>query len=158
VVSREELTRILEQERGRGRQVAFANGLFDLMHVGHVRYLEAASAQADILVVAINSDASARAVKGPARPLIPDAERAEIVAALGCVDWVCLFDETTADRTISLLRPEVHCKGTDYTPETVPERDTVMAYGGRIAIVGDPKTHATRDLVREIVLRFGDEI
>jgi rfaE bifunctional protein nucleotidyltransferase chain/domain len=131
-----------------------ANGLFDLLHVGHVRYLEAAKREGDILVVAINSDASARALKGPQRPIVPEAERAELVAALACVDYVTLFDEPTVEPLIRALAPVIHCKGTDYTPETVPERLAVLETGGRIAIVGDPKDHATRDLIRKILDQF----
>ena len=143
------------EARAAGRTIALANGLFDLLHIGHVRYLEAAAREADILVVGINSDSSARALKGPGRPILPQAERAEIVAALECVDWVFVFDEPNVEAALSTLRPDVHCKGTDYTRESVPERETVLAYGGRIAIVGDPKDHATRDLIREIARRFG---
>ena len=150
-----ELVGLLAAERAAGRTVALANGLFDLLHVGHVRYLEAASLEADILVVGINSDASARALKGPGRPIMPQGERAELVAALGCVDRVFVFDEPNVEKALLLLRPDVHCKGTDYTPGSVPERETVRSYGGRIAIVGDPKDHATRDLIREIAARFG---
>ena len=135
-----------------------ANGLFDLLHVGHVRYLEAAKKEADILVVAINSDLSARGLKGPGRPIVPADERAEILAALACVDWVFVFDEPTAEASLRALRPDVQCKGTDYTADTVPEREVVRSYGGRIAIVGDPKDHATRDLVREVIRRFGVDI
>jgi rfaE bifunctional protein nucleotidyltransferase chain/domain len=150
-----ELAGLLAKERAAGRTVALANGLFDLLHVGHVRYLEAASLEADVLVVGINSDDSARALKGPGRPIMPQDERAELVAALGCVDRVFVFDEPNVEKALLLLRPDVHCKGTDYTPGSVPERETVRSYGGRIAIVGDPKDHATRDLIREIAARFG---
>ena len=158
VLSREALARRLDAERAAGRTIAFANGLFDLLHAGHVRYLEAAAREADLLVVALNSDASARALKGPARPLVPAAERAELVAALAAVDFVCVFEELTAEATLRALRPDVHCKGTDYTPESVPEKGVVASWGGRVAIVGDPKDHSTRDLIREIVLRFGDDV
>ena len=151
---RADLQEILERERRGGRSVALANGLFDLLHVGHVRYLEAAAREASVLVVGINSDASAAALKGPGRPILPQDERAEIIAALGCVGYVFIFDEPNVEETLRLLRPDVHCKGTDYTHETVPERETVLGYGGRIAIVGDPKDHASRDLIREIARRF----
>lgn len=157
VLPREELARILALRRADGATVAFANGIFDIIHVGHIRYLEAASREADILVVGVNSDGSTRRLKGPSRPLVPAAERAEIVAALRCVDWVCLFEEDSAERTLDLLRPDVHCKGTDYTPGSVPERDLVLGYGGRIAIVGDEKAHATRDLIGLIARRFRRE-
>lgn len=147
VLSRPEVVAAVADHRARGRSIAFANGLFDLLHVGHVRYLEAAAREADVLVVGVNSDASARALKGEGRPIVPAVERAEIVAALGCVDHVVVFDEPTCDDLLSLLVPDVHCKGTDYTAGGVPEAATVAAYGGRVAIVGDPKDHATRDLI-----------
>ena len=154
IKTRSELAGIVEREKAAGRTIAFANGLFDLLHVGHVRYLEAARGEADGLVVAVNSDASARALKGPDRPIQPEAERAELVASLEAVDYVCVFDELNVEALLLALRPDVHCKGTDYTRETVPERETVKAYGGRIAIVGDEKTHATRDLIRDVLARF----
>ena len=144
----------VEDARRAGRTVAFANGVFDLLHVGHVRYLQAAAREADVLVVAVNDDASVRALKGPGRPMLPAADRAELVAALRGVDYVVIFAEPTVTPLLELLRPDVHCKGTDYTVDTVPERATVRAYGGRIAIVGDPKDHSTRDLLRAI--REGD--
>jgi rfaE bifunctional protein nucleotidyltransferase chain/domain len=147
VLSLTEIVAAVERHRGEGRSIAFANGLFDILHVGHVRYLEAAAREADVLVVGVNSDGSARALKGEGRPIVPAAERAEIVAALGCVDHVVIFDEPTCDGLLARLRPEVHCKGTDYTAGGVPEAATVSAYGGRVAIVGDPKDHATRDLI-----------
>jgi rfaE bifunctional protein nucleotidyltransferase chain/domain len=129
--------------------LAFANGCFDLLHVGHARYLQAAAEQADRLIVAVNDDGTAGA-KGPGRPILPAADRAELVAALRGVDYVLLFPEPTVTPLLELLRPDVHCKGTDYTLDTVPERETVRAYGGRIAIVGDPKDHSTRDLLARI--------
>ena len=141
-----EIAARVNADRAAGRTVAFANGAFDLLHVGHVRYLEAAKAEADRLVVAINSDAS-RASKGEGRPILDENARAEIVAALRCVDYVVVFHDRTVDRLLTLMKPDVHCKGTDYTLDTVPERDTVRAYGGRIAIVGDPKDHSTTELV-----------
>jgi len=141
---------VLDDERRAGRTIAFANGIFDLLHVGHVRYLAAAAQQADRLVVGVNSDASARGLKGPGRPVVPAVERAEIIAALEPVDYVVLFDEPTCDALLAALKPEVHCKGTDYRAEDVPEAGTVRSYGGRIAIVGDPKDHATRDLIAAI--------
>jgi len=142
-----ELTAALDAERASGRTIAFANGGFDLLHVGHVRYLEAAKREADVLIVAINSDTSVRASKGPSRPVMDEAARAELVSALRCVDYVTIFSDATVDRLLTLLRPDVHCKGTDYTVDTVPERETVRAYGGRIAIVGDPKDHSTTALL-----------
>jgi D-glycero-beta-D-manno-heptose 1-phosphate adenylyltransferase len=149
VVSREQLVAIVAADRRAGRTIAFANGCFDLLHVGHVRYLQAAAAEADRLVVAINDDETAGS-KGPGRPVLPAADRAEIVAALRGVDYVTIFPEPTVAPLLMLLRPDVHCKGTDYTADSVPERDTVAAYGGRIAIVGDPKDHSTRDLLSRI--------
>ena len=140
----------LEPQRRAGKTVALANGLFDILHVGHLRYLEGASREADILVVAINADASARRLKGPARPVVPETERSELVAGFSCVDHVLLFTEDNVERVLHELRPDVHCKGTDYTNETVPERDVAVSLGVRIAIVGDPKRHATRDLIRQI--------
>jgi rfaE bifunctional protein nucleotidyltransferase chain/domain len=127
--------------------VALANGCFDLLHVGHVRYLQGAAREADVLVVAVNDDASVRDLKGDGRPPLPGAARAELVAALDGVDYVVLFGEPTVGSLLEALRPDVHCKGTDYTVETVPERAIVEAYGGRTAIVGDPKDHSTRDLL-----------
>jgi D-glycero-beta-D-manno-heptose 1-phosphate adenylyltransferase len=136
--------------RASGRTVALANGLFDVLHVGHLRYLEGAGAEADVLVVAINSDASARALKGPSRPVVGEDERAELVAGFASVDYVTVFGEPSVENLLRSLRPDVHCKGTDYTAETVPEREVARELGIRIAIVGDPKTHATRDLIRAI--------
>jgi rfaE bifunctional protein nucleotidyltransferase chain/domain len=127
--------------------LVLANGVFDLFHVGHLRYLEGAAREGDVLVVAVNSDASTRAYKGPGRPLIPERERAEIVAGLECVDHVLLFDDPNVVRILRALRPDVHAKGTDYTVETVPERDEVVAYGGRVAICGDPKDHSSTALL-----------
>lgn len=135
-----------ERWRAEGRTVALANGVFDLLHVGHVRYLEGARALADVLVVAVNSDASTRAYKGPGRPHIPEAERAELVAALWCTDRVLVFDAPDVRGVIRALRPDVHVKGTDYTPESIPEGDEVRAYGGRTAVAGDPKDHSTTEL------------
>jgi len=150
VVSRDSLVARVRDARESGRTVAFANGCFDLLHVGHVRYLEAAAQEADLLVVAINDDQSVRSLKGEGRPVLAAEHRAELVAALRCVDFVIVFPEATVGPLLELLQPNVHCKGTDYTVETVPERDIVRAYGGRIAIVGDPKDHSTRDLLSRI--------
>ena len=140
----------LADDRHAGRTIAFANGAFDLLHVGHVRYLQAASREADRLVVAVNSDASVRGLKGADRPAMDEAARAELIAALRGVDYVVVFDDANVERLLRLLRPDVHCKGTDYTADTVPEREVVAEYGGRIAIVGDPKDHSTRDLIARI--------
>jgi rfaE bifunctional protein nucleotidyltransferase chain/domain len=149
-VSREELVRRIGEERAGGRTVAFANGCFDLLHVGHIRYLESAAEEADILVVAINDDDSVRTLKGEGRPILSASDRAELVAALRCVDYVVIFTEPNVGPLLTALRPDVHCKGTDYTIESVPERDIVAGYGGRTAIVGDPKDHSTRDLLSRI--------
>jgi D-glycero-beta-D-manno-heptose 1-phosphate adenylyltransferase len=127
-----------------------SNGAFDLIHVGHVRSLEHARSLGDLLVVAVNSDRSVRALKGEGRPIVPERERAEIVAALRCVDLVTIFDETTVEETIRLVRPDVHAKGRDYTAASVPERALVEQLGGTVVIVGDPKDHATSDLIRKI--------
>jgi rfaE bifunctional protein nucleotidyltransferase chain/domain len=150
VLSRDDLVRAVEADRARGRTIAFANGCFDLLHVGHVRYLQAAAAEADRLVVAINDDASVALLKGRGRPILAEQDRAELVAALRGVDYVVIFPEPTVTPLLLALKPDVHCKGTDYTADTVPERETVRAYGGRVAIVGDPKDHSTRDLLARI--------
>src|SRR3954452_1873015 len=150
VLSREALLAAVARDRAEGRTVAFANGCFDLLHVGHVRYLQAAADEADRLVVAINADASVAGLKGSGRPILSESDRAELVAALRGVDYVVIFPEPTVTPLLLALKPDVHCKGTDYTAETVPERDTVRSYGGRVAIVGDPKDHSTRDLLRRV--------
>jgi len=150
VVSIDRLEALVAQARAAGRRVAFANGCFDLLHVGHVRYLQAAAREGDVLVVGINDDESVKALKGEGRPATPGPDRAEIVAAIRCVDYVTLFSGPDVVALLRLLRPDVHCKGTDYTVETVPERDVVRGYGGRIAIVGDPKDHSTGDLLRRL--------
>jgi rfaE bifunctional protein nucleotidyltransferase chain/domain len=150
LVTEAELADIVARERAAGRTFAFANGCFDLLHVGHVRYLQGAAAEADRLIVAINDDRSVAALKGPGRPVLPAADRAELVAGLRGVDYVVVFGDATVERLLRLLKPDVHCKGTDYTIETVPERAVVRSYGGRTAIVGDPKQHSTRDLVARI--------
>jgi len=149
IIDREQLAGRVAQDRREGRSIAFANGVFDLLHVGHVRYLQAAAAEADRLIVAVNDDAVA-ALKGPGRPIMPAVDRAELIAALRGVDYVIVFPEPTVTPLLTLLRPDVHCKGTDYTADSVPERDTVRGYGGRVAIVGDPKDHSTRDLLARL--------
>ena len=148
-MTRSDLVDLVVADRRAGRTIAFANGCFDLLHVGHIRYLQAAANEADRLIVAVNDDEMA-ATKGKGRPILPAADRAELVAALRGVDYVVIFPEPTVTPLLELLRPDVHCKGTDYTIETVPERETVRSYGGRIAIVGDPKDHSTRDLLARI--------
>jgi rfaE bifunctional protein nucleotidyltransferase chain/domain len=145
-----ELLAAVARDRASGKTIAFANGCFDLLHVGHVRYLKGAAAEADRLVVAVNDDHSVAALKGAGRPILPAVDRAELVDSLRGVDYVIVFADRTVERLLRLLEPDVHCKGTDYTVETVPERAVVASYGGRIAIVGDPKNHATRDLLARI--------
>jgi rfaE bifunctional protein nucleotidyltransferase chain/domain len=150
VLGDDELLARIAVDRDQGLRIALANGCFDLLHVGHVRYLEAARREADRLLVAINDDQSVRHLKGHGRPILPASARAELVAALRAVDYVVLFPELTVERLLRELRPDVHCKGTDYTVDTVPERDIVLGYGGRIAIVGDPKDHSTRSLLTKL--------
>lgn len=147
VLDRNRLIARVAIERRRGARIVLANGCFDLLHVGHIRYLEAASRLGDILVVGINSDEQVKGLKGANRPLMPENERAEIVAALRFVDLVTIFGEPTVAELIRAIRPDVHAKGTDYTEETVPEREIVREYGGRTAIVGDPKDHSTTALI-----------
>ena len=151
----EEIKGIIDRAKLEGKRVVLANGCFDILHVGHVRYLEDAKRHGDLLVVAVNSDSSVKKLKGPERPYMPDVERAEIVAALGCVDYVFIFEDTRLDRIIAYLKPDFQAKGTDYTPETVPERETVESYGGRVIICGDPKNHSTTQLLE--VLRGDDD-
>ncbi len=150
VLGRAELVERVRRNREQGLTHALANGGFDLLHVGHVRYLEAAKGEADRLIVAVNNDESVRELKGANRPVLAEHDRAELVAALRAVDYVVIFPEATVAPLLALLQPEVHCKGTDYTVHSVPERETVRAYGGRIAIVGDPKAHSTSDLLTRL--------
>jgi len=134
-----------------GKKVVLTNGCFDILHVGHLRYLKAARALGDVLVVAVNSDKSVRLIKDPGRPILPQNERVAIVSALRCVDYVVLFDEPDVSHVIDVLRPAIHAKGTDYTEQTVPERDTVLGYGGAVRIAGDSKDHSTRDIIDMIL-------
>ena len=150
VLSEPELIEAVSRERANGRTIAFANGCFDLLHVGHIRYLQGAAAEADRLIVAVNDDRSVAALKGAGRPILAAADRAELVCALRGVDYAVLFGDLTVDRLLTLLEPHVHCKGTDYTVDTVPEKDVVRSYGGRVAIVGDPKRHDTRVLLQRV--------
>jgi rfaE bifunctional protein nucleotidyltransferase chain/domain len=150
IVERSRLGEVVAAWRAAGESVTLANGCFDLLHVGHVRYLQGARALGGKLVVAINSDASVRRLKGPGRPAMPEHERAEIIAALGCVDAVVIFDEPDVRALIREIRPNVQVKGTDYTRDSVPERDEMMAVGGRVEIVGDPKDHSTTDILGKI--------
>ena len=153
ILTFEQIVEAAARERAEGRTIALANGCFDLLHAGHVRYLQGAAREADRLVVAVNDDGSAAALKGPGRPILPAADRARLVAALRAVDYVVVFGEPTVERLLRAIRPDVHCKGTDYTIESVPERAIVQEYGGRTAIVGDPKDHATSDLLARIARR-----
>ena len=145
-----ELAAIVARERKRGRRVVLANGCFDLFHVGHVRYLEAAKARGDLLIVALNSDASVRALKGPGRPLLAEDERARVLSAFACVDYVTIFKERDVSRILRRLRPDVHAKGSDYTVKTVPERRVVLGYGGEIFIAGGPKVRSTSEVLKRI--------
>lgn len=146
----EEIKCIVDKAKREGKKVVLANGCFDILHVGHVRYLEDAKRHGDVLIVAVNSDRSVKRLKGPERPFMPDYERAEIVAALGCVDYVFIFDEERLDRILLYLRPHFQAKGTDYTPDMVPEKKTVESYGGKVIICGDPKDHSTTELLGRI--------
>jgi len=148
-----ELVGLARKAKAEGNTLVLANGCFDLLHVGHIRYLQGAKRLGDLLLVAINSDASVLALKGQGRPLQPENERAEILAALECVDFVTIFDTGTVDPLLLELQPDIHAKGTDYTTESVPERETVRSYGGRITIAGDAKDHSTRDLIQLIVAK-----
>ena len=153
VVTLDELDALVAADRAAGRSLALANGVFDLLHVGHIRYIEGAKAEADRLIVAVNDDESVRALKGEGRPVMGQADRAELIAALRAVDYVVVFSGRTVTDVLRRYKPDVHCKGTDYTVETVPERPIVESYGGRTAIVGDPKDHSTRDLVSRLNAR-----
>jgi D-glycero-beta-D-manno-heptose 1-phosphate adenylyltransferase len=150
VLSREELTRRVTAARAAGARIVFANGCFDVLHVGHVRYLAGARELGDMLIVGINSDKQVAIQKGAGRPVLPAKERAEIVAALESVTYVTIFDEPTVEELLLTLKPDVHAKGTDYTTDTVPERDVVRSYGGQVAIVGDPKDHSTSAIIARL--------
>ena len=150
ILSRDGLPEVLEEHRRAGRRIVFANGVFDMLHVGHVRYLQAARAEGDVLVVGVNSNQSARALKGEGRPILTEQARAALVAALAAVDYVVLFDDPDVKPLLRELQPDVHAKGTDYTPESVPERDLAALLGIRVAIVGDPKQHSTRELLARL--------
>ena len=150
VLSREQLVREVETARAAGARIVLANGCFDVLHVGHIRYLAGARELGDVLVVGINSDDQVVIQKGAGRPILPASERAEIVAALEAVTYVTIFDEPTVEQLLLALKPDIHAKGTDYTTETVPERDVVRSYGGQVAIVGDPKDHSTSEILRRL--------
>jgi len=150
ILGREALTGELAAEREKGRRIVFANGCFDILHVGHVRYLAAAREEGDVLVVGVNSDSSTRTLKGSARPILAEMARAELVAALAVVDYVTIFEELNVEALLTTVRPHVHAKGTDYSAETVPERELAARLGIRVAITGDPKNHSTRDLIATV--------
>ena len=153
IISRSDVVALGERLRREGKRIAFANGCFELLHVGHMRFLAAAREQGDVLVVGVNSDRAVRALKGAGRPLLPEAARVELLAALACVDYVVVFDDDTAEFVLRDLRPDVQCKGTDYTEENVPERLVMRELGGVVRIVGDTKNHSTRDILAEIARR-----
>lgn len=150
ILSREDLAQRIAEARESGARIVLANGCFDVLHVGHIRYLAGARKLGDILVVGINSDEQVAIQKGPGRPVLPARERAEIVAALESVTYVTIFDEPTVEQLLLTLKPDVHAKGTDYTTESVPERDVVRSYGGQVAIVGDPKDHSTTEIIARV--------
>lgn len=149
-----QLRTIVDRERKKGKIIVLANGGFDLVHAGHVRYLEAAKKKGDILIVALNSDSSIRKLKGKGRPILPQQERAEILSAFACVDFITIFNEPNVENILMALKPNVHAKGSDYTKKTVPERETVLAYGGRIAIAGGPKIRSTSEVIPRILAKM----
>src|SRR6266849_7930507 len=154
IVARDVIRQKLAEHKRHGRRIVLANGCFDLLHVGHIRYLEGARREGEVLVVGVNSDASERVLKGDARPILPQQARAELVAALAAVDYVVVFDEPNVEALLTAIRPDVHAKGTDYTAETVPERKLAAQLGIRIAIVGDPKQHSTQELLARLSRSF----
>ncbi|MCL6582854.1 MAG: adenylyltransferase/cytidyltransferase family protein [bacterium] len=153
--TREELSHLSKELRAEGKRIVLANGCFDLLHVGHIRYLQGAKELGDILIVGLNSDQSARILKGQSRPLFPQDERAEMLAALACVDYITIFPELTVENLILALKPDIQAKGTDYTEESVPEAAIVRSYGGRVAIVGDPKSHSSSDIILKLGFKAG---
>ncbi len=154
IKKREDLAKIVAKLKKQGKKVAFANGCFDILHVGHIRFLRAAKAKGDILVLGLNSDSSVRKLKGEGRPLVNQRERAEIMDAFDFVDYIVIFNELTVDKTLQTLLPTYHCKGTDYTVDTVPEKEMAKKFGIKIAIVGDPKGHSTKDIIKTIVEKY----
>ncbi len=150
ILNQADLIARVQAARKNGARIVFANGCFDVLHVGHIRYLQGAKALGDLLVVGINSDRQVAVLKGPGRPILSEADRAEMVASIEAVDFVTVFDEPTVEDLLLALRPDIHAKGTDYTEETVPERDVVRSYGGLVAIVGDPKNHSTSEILDRI--------
>lgn len=152
------LTEIIEKHKQDSKRIVLANGCFDLIHVGHIRYLKESKKRGDILVVALNSDSSVRKLKGKGRPILLENERAEIIASFSFVDYVTFFNEANVERVLLLLKPHVHAKGSDYTVDTVPERETVKSYGGEIAITGGPKIKSTSEVIKEIAAKFKDKV
>jgi rfaE bifunctional protein nucleotidyltransferase chain/domain len=150
ILDRDSLVAQIESAKNEGQTIVFTNGCFDVLHAGHIRYLLGARELGDVLVVAINSDAQVRTLKGVGRPILSEHDRAELVASIEAVDFVTIFDEPTVEQLLLALRPDVHAKGTDYTEETVPERDVVRSFGGRVAIVGDPKNHSTSEMLKRL--------
>ncbi len=152
IVKRDELIILVDAEKRFGKRIVFTNGCFDVLHVGHIRYLEAARALGDLLIVGINSDEQARRLKGKGRPLVPQDQRAEIISSLEAVDLVTIFSEPTVTELLLALKPDIHAKGTDYTEESVPERDVVRSFGGRVAIVGDAKDHSSSEMIDRLTV------
>jgi len=150
ILTEREALEAVDSERRRGKSIAFANGCFDVLHVGHIRYLQGAAATADVLIVGVNGDASVRNLKGEGRPVMSDHERAELISAIRGVTYVTVFHEDSPARLLAMLRPDFHCKGTDYTADSVPERDVVNRYGGKVVIVGDPKDHSTTAILEKM--------
>lgn len=150
ILKREELIEAVSKARAAGAKVVFANGCFDVLHVGHIRYLAGARELGDVLVVGVNADSQVAIQKGPGRPILPENERAELLAALESVSYVTIFEEPTVEQLLLSLKPDVHAKGTDYTVDTVPEREVVRSYGGMVAIVGDPKDHSTSEILSQM--------
>ncbi len=155
ILNHDELAKKIDELKKQGKKVIFANGCFDLLHVGHVRYLRGAKTLGDVLVLAINSDASVRRLKGPERPLLPLEDRLGILSAFEMIDFVTAFEDDTVSPLLLKLKPNVQVKGTDYTPDTIPEKDTVASFGGEVAVVGDPKDHASKNLIQEILRKYG---
>ena len=152
IFDRERLIERVNTARRRGARIVLANGCFDVLHVGHVRYLEAAKSLGDLLIVGINSDEQTRRLKGKGRPLLPQNQRAEIISALEAVDFVTIFEEPTVEQLLRAIKPDIHAKGTDYTEDSVPERDVVRSFGGRVAIVGDPKDHSSSQIIERFTV------
>lgn len=149
-----QLTKIIEGQKKKGKQVVLANGCFDLIHIGHIRYLKESKKKGDVLVVALNSDSSVRKLKGKGRPILNENERADIISSFSFVDYITFFNEEKVDKVLLSLKPHVHAKGSDYTEETVPEKETVQDYGGKIAITGGPKVKSTSKLIEEIAAKI----